>query len=33
VSPWRRPLWPGYALASLGLGSFALFVLADARRG
>jgi TRAP-type C4-dicarboxylate transport system permease small subunit len=33
VSPWRRPIWPTYALAALGLGGFTLGVLIAARRG
>lgn len=33
VSPWRRPIWPTYALAALGLGGFTLGVLIVARRG
>jgi TRAP-type C4-dicarboxylate transport system permease small subunit len=33
VSPWRRSLWPTYALAALGLASFAGFVAAGIRRG
>lgn len=33
VSPWRRPLWPTYALAALGLAPFAGLVAQGARRG
>jgi TRAP-type C4-dicarboxylate transport system permease small subunit len=33
VSPWRRPLWPTYALAALGLASFTGFVATGIRRG